>query len=377
MYRIGVVVAVIACGDASEPAPRPGPPPPPKPKQVTVQEAIKQPPGTLIALDVVVLPELLIRTEDAGTHYYVLAVPTDAPLFAELGAVGIDLGKLAPRADKVSRGPTEATLLPLVNELEAIEKRVNRPKLAFDATIAIEVVKLTNNLTSTSFETVINEQLGVNLAGIHVAPMNMCGGVGCINDQLAELEKADPPNLKRPLPSLALMTPMFTRDDQVAAYNAMVARYNREVARRQRYVASRLPFEVAKLQDHVRDLSTRPSVTITATVAAPPTLAIRTYDKIHQGHPALFVVEQGDSFADRYFGEERLAIFSQPAGATVTIGGKEVGKTPLVSAPLRVLGTVEVHLEAKGYQPVDKTVKVTSTPGRITDLEVVLPRAKR
>ncbi len=112
-------------------------------------------------------------------------------------------------------------------------------------------------------------------------------------------------------------------------------------------------------------------------MTTPPKIATKTYDKILKGHPALFVIEDDDSFADRFFADERLAIFSQPVGATVSIGGKEIGKTPLVTAPLPVLKSVELHLEAKGHQPVDRTVKVTSSPGRITDLEIVLPRAKR
>ncbi len=98
MYRIGLlVVAAVACGDASEPSPRPAPVPgPPKPIQVTVQEAVKKPPGTLIALDVVVLPELLIRTEEAGTHYYILAVPKTAPVFADATALATEIDALSP-----------------------------------------------------------------------------------------------------------------------------------------------------------------------------------------------------------------------------------------------------------------------------------------
>lgn len=71
-------------------------------------------------------------------------------------------------------------------------------------------------------------------------------------------------------------------------------------------------------------------------------------------------------------GAALLVISANVPGATVSVGGKAVGVTPLEAIPLDE-GTVEVRIEKPGYEPWARSI--TATPGEPTRLDVTLATA--
>ncbi|HYE63840.1 MAG TPA: PEGA domain-containing protein [Phycisphaerales bacterium] len=57
--------------------------------------------------------------------------------------------------------------------------------------------------------------------------------------------------------------------------------------------------------------------------------------------------------------ERRMTITSEPPGATATVNGVEVGRTP-VSASFVYFGKYQVELERDGYEPLRTEAKATT-----------------
>lgn len=78
--------------------------------------------------------------------------------------------------------------------------------------------------------------------------------------------------------------------------------------------------------------------------------------------------------ADPATAEAMVVIETEPAGATITIDGKEVGVSPL-TLTLPVGAPVEVQATLDGY--LDKSTTVTPDPGRQTIVQYTLAAKER
>lgn len=370
--------------------PPPHKPEPPKPVDVTFADLVagKAKPNSVIAVDAVIVPEAIIRTEEAQHHYYVLAVPKDAKYFQDVGKLADEADKLAPDVDKLARlVGNETKFIATSDKVTALSKRTQELEVDITGAIAIELADFSSIGSQGAFETVIHEGgiYDVNMANMaNIANMGrMCAGIPCAEDDLAAMEKKDPPDLDAPMPDLSMVQMSISGwnpdPNEVDRYNRIVGRYNREITRRRKYVAMMMPGELAKVRASLHELATRPTEHLVGKVAALPDLAQRTLDKIHGGHPPRFVIETSgaDAIAKHFYANERFLVSSYPSGADVTINGAAVGKTPVVAGPFPVGKGVDLSMTLKGYDPVQDNVPVTPSLTRITDLKRTLVKTKK
>lgn len=75
-------------------------------------------------------------------------------------------------------------------------------------------------------------------------------------------------------------------------------------------------------------------------------------------------------------GEEKLTVLivdSDPAGATVFLDGKKIGKTPLRKTDVKPKAKAKVHITHKGYRSGSKTLEIR--PGKEHEVRLILAKA--
>jgi hypothetical protein len=373
---------------SAKPAPRPAAAPAAPTATKTTFGAVlagKLPAGRTVEFPAVLLPSTAVQTISAGkTRYFVLAVQKDS---AYMRGIAAEAAKLGPMLEKAKELPA---LVASDEKYRALFKEVDAA-----LTAAMGTDKLSRTADVPPEEAIVVEVSGMeSLKNVYTwesvkdplftwsppPPVTSFAGFGSVRlpfpeaatrRALVNLVQGRPPDLAQSLPDFP-DNPKLADERELESFNAAVEMYNNELKRRRAYSAQRTAEDVRVMLARFERILAYPEQPVVATVGPKVEIADNTYAKIHGRSPSVFVRERGRTpatFTARYFATTDMLVFSYPPGATVTLGGQEVGTTPYVARGVAVGTTLPLSLTLAGHRVKEASEAVAAQASGVKRLD--------
>lgn len=342
--------------------------------------------GASVQFPVILLPETAIQNTSGGkTTYYVLAVhkggpyaTSIGPLLAELKDKGVAMMREIPTVVGDDKRYKE-----LIGGLDGLLKRAFDLKPTPEETVAVEVPGLAAVASAYNWETVEEPRPWLTALNAFTPYRGELFSIdaAAVRRDIINMALVVPPNLEQELPAMNL-SPLFrfTSQADLDNFNAAVELYNAELQRRRRYVVERTEADFQLALDRLDFQLGQAEETLMATVIAAPALANKTFSRIYEGKtPPAFVRERGKpeaSLARRALAATAVQICSYPTGATVRMGGREVGVTPYIARGLPAASKLEVALSKTGVPAHEAVETVPVRPSGAKRFDYTLVSAK-
>jgi hypothetical protein len=341
--------------------------------------------GERVRFNAKILPGTVIQTDENGRiAYFALAADAQSTYVDKLRLVADELREFQkahlPRAAKLATTkPKQFKLLvdqylALMGKLEAVRPRP-------EDLVGIELAEAHGLARIHDWQHVIGE----SPAPGWMSPDRNFGApatwasptyetIATATDKVQALLQRQPPDFEAALPEVE---PIFVNpfdDSEVRRYNRLVHLYNKEVTRRRVYLAQRMSEDVITALAFIDDLVNAAPHAIEASITADHGLASQTFGKVYDGAPRAYVRESNgsDTFVKRYHARTHLLITSYPTGATVSIAGETVGKTPYLMRDLAVGASIDLALARRGHATFTKPVIVEASALGVARFEGVL-----
>jgi hypothetical protein len=343
--------------------------------------------GERVRFHAKILPGSLIQTNENGTiQYFALAAYEHSVYIDDLQRLADELRELQktelPRAAKLAAKPEQ--FKKLASRFDELMGKLEAAHPAPEDLVAIELADGPGLANIGEWKNVLDESTTPSWPSPDPTfglPLwaKQAEGIYTALDKVEAMSQRQPPSLETPLPDLR---PIFVNrydDVQVYAYNRLVRLYNQELKRRLAYLAQRMAEDVVTVLAFIDDFVKAGPHIVEGHITANHALASRTFGKIHDGAPRVYVREANgsDTFVKRHHTRAHLLITSYPTGATVSIGGEAVGKTPYLMRDLPVGSSVDLTLARRGHATFTQAVTVDANPHGVDRFEGVLQPARR
>lgn len=204
--------------------------------------------------------------------------------------------------------------------------------------------------------------------------VEICCDFGAAEAALDHAEAADPPDFSRPLEYFALQEHERWNEPRVNRYNRLVTRHNRERRRRRLFYGATLPAQLWLLEQVLETEKAVGPVRVRGRVRELPPVLGSAFSRMRRHRSDTFIaVGAGvDPLAD-HLGPVEIAVMSYPVGATVTVDGEAVGKTPLLLEGLSP-GKHELVTSLRRYGETSETVEIRDSLQRLRVVSMQLSR---
>ncbi|ACY13702.1 PEGA domain-containing protein [Haliangium ochraceum] len=324
--------------------------------------------GTLVRFDAKFLPSTLIMLSQNGSdRYFALVADARAIDFDELRAAAAGLREIQEKhlsqTARLVAKPQQLTKI--VDQYLALTNRLEHALPSAHDLVAVELAEA-EHLRDIDWKYVKDKPPEPQMLpwgrkfslGFDAPQATQTFAVSVAIDRLEMLLSKQPPWFDVALPTVNPSIVNRYSASDVRLYNKFVSLHNQEVKRRRTYGLQRLSEKAIILLTYIDDLVKSESYTIEARVTTAHEQANQIYEKSLKRTPRVYVQESSsrDSIVKRQYARTHLQITSYPTGATVSIAGKKVGKTPHLIRDLAADATLELTLDKRGYESFTETV---------------------